>query len=217
MRNVKNRTKQYGVASIIATVLLILSMPSQSAGSEAGGSEAIEGDRGFYLGIKFVGSSLHTDNSAEEEFIIKDEGGGVLLDIGYGFNRTFSLELSMGGSNHETSKQSIDAHFYTLQIFGYYRFSPQRPFRPYIKGGLGAYGLELDEGSADVRIEGGGVAFGGGFRYFFSPHFSMGVDLTLNIIRYDRAKLTLEGFSIETTIDEESAMTSLGLQMAYHF
>jgi hypothetical protein len=172
---------------------------------------------GFYLGIKFIGSSLHVDDDGESDFRVKDDGGGLLLSAGYSFNRVFSLEVSVGGANHETSVQAIDANFGVVQLFLHYRFSPGRAFRPYIKGGVGGYALELKSSDASVRTEGGGLPIGAGFDYFFSKHFSLGVDLTHNIISYDKVDFRLGEATVGFDIDEEGAMTSLGIAFAYYF
>jgi hypothetical protein len=175
-------------------------------------------DRGFYLGLKFIGSSLHVDDDGESVFFIKDDGSGVQLHAGYSFNRVFSLEISLGGANHETSVQSIDANFALVQIFAHYRFRPGKAFRPYVKGGFGGYGLKVSDNTASVRVEGGGVPIGGGFDYFFSKHFSLGVDYTHNIINYNKLEIDLgEGATAGFELDEDGAMTSLGLALAFYF
>lgn len=181
----------------------------------AGG--VVEDEKGIYLGLRFIGSSLHVDDTSGQPFFIKDDGGGLQLDFGYRFNPAFALELTLGGSNHETSDPAVDAAFQFIQIFGFYRFCPGRPFRPYLKGGLGGYALNVEEGSARSKINGGGVAVGGGFRFFFSSHFSIGVDFTHNFINYEHAELGFEGFSYEWEIDEEGSMTSIGVMFAYSF
>jgi hypothetical protein len=172
---------------------------------------------GFYLGLAFVGSSLHIDDEGESIFFVKDDGGGALLRAGYSFNRVFSLELSIGGANHETSVQAIDANVGLVQLFLHYRFAPGHAFRPYVKGGLGGYSVELEDNNTSVRIEGGGVPFGAGFDYFFSRHFSLGVDLTYNVIEYETLSLDLGSATAGFDIDEEGAMTSLGLALTYYF
>jgi hypothetical protein len=103
------------------------------------------------------------------------------------------------------------------QIFAHYRFAPGKPFRPYIKGGLGGYGLRLEQGDLNANIRGGGIALGGGFDYFFSRHFSIGVDFTHNIINYNEVEFSLGGASFATEVDEEGAMSSLGLGLTYYF
>ena len=70
---------------------------------------------------------------------------------------------------------------------------------------------------AEATINGGGIALGGGFDYFFSPHFSLGADITHNIIEYNEVEFRLGDSAISTEIDEEGAMTSLGLSLTYYF
>jgi hypothetical protein len=172
---------------------------------------------GFYLGLTLLGSSLHTDNQANNIFFIRDGGGGALLKVGYHFTPGFALEVSFGGARHETSLQTIDADLGMVQIFALYRFSPNRPFRPYLKGGFGGYGLVLREGSVEAQVEGGGVTFGGGFDYFFTSRFSLGLDFIHNVIQYDELTLTAGTLSSAWDIDEDGAMTSLGLALTFHF
>ncbi len=200
-----------GAALCAASMCALLLLSSTAA------AEVTEDDRGFSLGVTLIGSSLHVDTDANEDLFIDDGGGGLALDVGYRFNPTFLLELCVGAANHNTSDPAIDARFEEVQVLGYYRFSPGSAFRPYLKGGFGGYGLHVEEGSISTRVEGGGVALGGGFRYFFSPHFSIGLDLTHNIIRYDTATVSLEGFSYEWAIDEDGAATTLGLAFGYSF
>jgi hypothetical protein len=173
--------------------------------------------KGFYLGIRFIGSSLHVDEAESDVFFVKDDGGGAEVIGGYHFNSVFALELSLGGAGHETSDQRIDAGIGFVRLFALYRFAPANAFRPYIKGGIGGYGLGLDEGSVSANISGGGIAFGGGFDYIFSRHFGLGVDFTHNIINYNEVTIDLEGNSFGTEIDEEGSQSSLGISMSYFF
>jgi hypothetical protein len=197
---------------VVLCALSVLMSTAAPAGAQVDGR-----DRGFYLGITFIGSSLHVDDEGESTFFVKDDGGGAQLKAGYSFNDVFSLEFALGGANHDTSNPAVDAGFAVVQIFAHYRFSPGNAFRPYIKGGFGGYALVLDSKSADARIEGGGIPIGGGFDYFFSSHFSLGVDFTHNIIQYDKVTFTLADIDVGFDIDEEGSMSSLGLSLAYYF
>jgi hypothetical protein len=207
-----NSIRSLGIAA--TSVALALALLAAATPAHA---QKDDRDRGFYLGLKFIGSSLHVDDDGESEFRIKDDGGGFQLHAGYSFNRVFSLEASFGAANHETSVQAIDANFGIFQLFAHYRFQPGKAFRPYIKGGFGGYVLQITEGNASARIEGGGIPIGGGFDYFFSRHFSLGVDLTHNIINYDKVDFRLGEATVGFDIDEEGAMTSLGLALNYYF
>jgi len=198
-------------SAALAAFVLCLSLASAVARAEV-----VEDEKGFFLGLKFVGASLHADEQSDV-FYIKDDGGGVQLDVGYRFNPVFMLEIVAGGSSHDTSDPKIGATMQSVQIFGYYRFSPESAFRPYIKGGFGGYGLKLEAGSASVEVDGGGMAFGGGFRYFLSSHFSFGVDFTYNMIQYDKAKLSLGELSYESSVDENGGLAAIGLTFGYSF
>lgn len=206
-----------------AAVLFVLTMSAMPAAAEdpqqKPAAEQIETDsgKGFYLGIRFIGSSLHVDETDEDVFFVKDDGGGVQFQTGYRFNRVFSLKLSFVGASHDTSDPKISAGFGLFQLFALYRFAPENPFRPYIKGGIGGYGLTLESGDLEAKAQGGGVAFGGGFDYFFSRHFSIGVDFTHNIIEYNEVEFKFGATTIGSEIDEEGAMSSLGLGLTYYF
>ena len=202
------------IGAAIAGLLLAGAVLPAAADGEG---ETLEPVKGFYLGMRFIGSSLHVDESADDLFFIEDDGGGIEFHTGYQFNRVFALELSLGGANHDTSEPGIDGGFGFVQLFGLYRFAAGQKFRPYIMGGFGGYGLKLKTGDAEATINGGGLALGAGFDYFFSRHFSLGVDLTHNIINYNEAEFRLGGSAVSTEIDEEGAMTSLGLSLAYYF
>jgi hypothetical protein len=200
-------------AAITLLLLLAVALPAAAQGE----AHSLAPERSFYLGMRFLGSSLHVDRSADDIFFVKDDGGGVEFHAGYQFNKVFALELSLGGTRHDTSDPNIDGRFGFAQILALYRFVPGNPFRPYIKGGLGGCGLRLESGDASTTISGGGLVLGGGFDYFFSRHFSLGADLTHNIVQYNEAEFRLGSSAVSTEIDEEGAMTSLGLSFAYYF
>jgi len=201
-----------------AAALVLIAIAVLAATAAPAAADEVTREKGFYLGVKFVGSTLQVDDDGDQTFFIKDDGGGLLLLAGYSFNRVFSLELAFGGANHETSIQEIDANIVTLQLFFHYRFRPGHAFRPYVKGGFGAYGLVLEDNTARVTIDGGGIPIGGGFDYFFSNYFSVGVDLTHSIINYDTISIDLgEGATQGFDMDEAGAMTTFGLAITGYF
>ncbi len=179
-------------------------------------AKVVEDESGMSVGLALKGTSFHIDwNSPALQ--IKEDGGAVQLSVGYRFNPVFMLEIVAGGSSHGTSDPNIDAGIASIQFFGYYRFLPEKSIRPYIKGGIAGYALVLESGSASTRMDGSGIAFGAGVRCFLSPHVSLGVDLTHNIIRYNNAKLSLGQFSYESGIDENGRFTTLGFTIGYSF
>jgi hypothetical protein len=205
----KIRTARAAVAVLTAVSIIMISSSLHA--------QEMASDRGPYLGLTFIGSSLHVEDTGADVFAVKDDGGGIQLQCGYHFNPVFALELDFGGARHETTDPKIDGDFALVQIFAVYRFVPGQQFRPYIKGGFGGYGLTLNGNGIDTTIKGGGLAFGAGFGFFFSPHFSLGVDFTHNIIKYDQVELKFEDVTVGTEIDEDGSMSSLGITFAYHF
>ncbi|MEZ5357711.1 MAG: porin family protein [Candidatus Zixiibacteriota bacterium] len=179
-------------------------------------AEVMEDESGFYLGLGLAGTSFDTDLNSPT-FNIKEAGGAAQLSVGYRFNPVFMIELAAIGSNHETSDTTIDAGISTIQLFGYYRFLSEKSFRPYFKGGLAGYALRLDYGSASAKMSGGGIAFGAGFRCFLSRRFSLGFDVTHNMISYDKEKVSIGQFSYEANTDVYGRLTTLGIIAGYSF
>ena len=203
-------TKQYNQKLIqigaVALVTLLFLGATRAAAHE------ITRERGVYLGVMLLGSSLDADDTLDDEFIINDDGGGISIRLGYLFNPKFSLELALGGHGHETSDPAVDAVLGTLNLFGYYHFAPGRHFRPFIKGGIGGYGLGFESDENKPSVSGGGLAFGGGFEYFLTNHFTLGLDLTHHIIKYAEKEIDLGGGVTQgTEIDEKGSATTLGL------
>lgn len=213
----KIRKSAKTAAMILVITAVLATTASAHDPADSTSAKFVEDKNGIYLGLKFVGSSLHAEDKGNGAFFIKDDGGGLQFDIGYRFNRSFSLEFCIGASSHETSEQTLDANIYSVSLLGYYRFSPHRAFRPFIKFGLGGHGLQIVYGDATARINGGGVAIGAGFNYFFNPHFALGLDLTTNIIQYDEATVALGEHAYSFEIDEEGSLTTLGLSFSYNF
>jgi opacity protein-like surface antigen len=202
------------VAAILVTAVVIPARAQEKAEEEA---KSVAPDDAFYLGLRFLGSSLHVDETTEDVFFIEDDGGGFEFHAGYQFNKVFAIELSLGGAGYDTSDPNIDARFGFIELLALYRFAPSHPFRPYIKGGLGGCGLRLEYGDASATANGGLLVLGGGFDYFFTRHFSLGLDLTHNIVEYNEVEFRLGESAFSDEIDEEGAMTSLGLSFAYYF
>lgn len=174
-------------------------------------------DSAFYLGARIVGSTLHGSSTADSTLLIADDGAGVQLFMGYRFDTGFSMQLALSAAGHQTSDPQIDAGIAAIQFFVQYRFARGHWFRPYLKGGFGGYGLGVDDGSARSTISGGGLAFGGGFDFFLNRHFSLGLDLTHNIINYGRAEVDVGGATYGLDIDEDGSNTTVGVGATVYF
>ena len=174
-------------------------------------------EKGFYLGLRLAGSGLKVDDDGTSGFTVSEDGGGLQLFTGYSFNRVFSLQLEFAGATHETSDPAIEVRPGSVALFAHYRFRPGHGFRPFVKGGLAGYGLVFDGNLGEVRLSGGGVPLGGGVDYFFNRRISLGLDLTYNIISWDKAVVDLGDTTMGFDIDEDGAQTSLGLAFGVYF
>jgi hypothetical protein len=206
-----------GVSLGSGAVSVAVAHPADSTVVHGASEPMSKAGKGVYLGIQFNGSSLHVDENDVDEVFVEDDGGGFQLRLGYRFNHVFALELDAGGASHDTASPTVSAGVAFVQLFAIYRFVPDHSFRPYIKGGLGGYGLSLKESDISANVGGGGIAFGGGFEYYFSRHFALGMDVTLNMINYNNLELRIGGSTVGTEIDEEGGMSALGLSLGYYF
>lgn len=181
----------------------------------------IDRKSGFYFGGALMGASLDADDTLDDNFVIEEGGGGINFRIGWLFNPKFSLEVVLGGQVHETSADNIVAGLGMIDLVAYYHFRGDQHLRPFVKGGVGAYGLnfaeEDDTGANLPRVTGGGLVFGGGLEYFLGRHFSLGADLTHHIINYERKEIDLgDGLIQGNELDEQGAATQLGVFMTIY-
>ncbi len=202
--------RQHSTLIAIATLLCVTVTTNAPAQVE-------DRDNGFYLGLRLGTSHLPIDKNSDDTFRIDADGGGLGLLAGYSFNRVFSLELDLSGGAHRTSVFDVDATFGALRVWAHYRFRPGQAFRPYMKGGLGAYGFGIQDKSDRVTITGGGVPLGIGFDYFFNPRFSLGLDVIYNVIEYNKFNVELGSSSVSFDIDADSAQSSLSLAFQFYF
>ena len=199
---------------VVAAGLLLTLVASAVSAQESG---TTRDDRGLYLGMRVGGANLHLDELTATPLLINDAGGNAQLFLGWQFTGVFALEVVVGVAGYETSLPDEKAGVGSFQMFGVYRFAEGSRFRPYLKGGFGAYGIGLTGSSNDDPIEGGGVAFGGGFEVFVFSHLALGLDFTHHIIEYQSVDLKIDGVTIPSNLEEESSMTSIALSLAVYF
>ncbi len=179
------------------------------------------GDKGFYAGLRMGGSVLAVDE-ADNPLGVDKNGGHLGAQLGFNFNPVFSLQLELDGSRYSTETSGVDVGLGSVRLLAMYRFRPAEQFRPYVKGGFGGYNLLFDgsfeDGDIDANAEGGGLVFGGGFDYFFSPHFALGLDVAFNAINYDALVIPVSGGSdVRFDINEGGASTEIGIQTGFYF
>jgi|GEM_PF-1142329 len=219
---------QFAVCLVFACALMVLAIGPSSA---AAGNNTSTGDaapafstspwadatRGLYLGVGLGGSSVPTVDRGATALDIRNDGGALALSLGYGFNPVFALELRISGAGHDTSVRTIDAGFAAIEALAVYRWRPHHPFRPYVRAGLGGYGITLDDGIAHTTVSGGGIPFGGGVEYFLGQHVSLGFDITHRVIDYDKITVDTGSTTGAFAVDRNGSQTSSTFTIGVYF
>ncbi len=214
---------QFAVAALAAALIVSICthtpVRAETAPDDpsAGSTLWNETTQGIYTGLALSGSSLPAIDRGTPAIDIADDGGGLRLWLGYGFNPVFALELGLFGAGHDTSRPGVDAGFAGLELVAVYRWRPEHRMRPYVKAGLGGYGIVLDDGIGNTVVSGGGVPFGGGFEYFLGRHVSIGFDVTHRVIDYDKKTIEAGATTGSFTVDRSGAQTSSALTVGIYF
>jgi len=95
MLNRNSGKRNLSKALFFSIVFSLLLLPFQNAAAQV-----TEDETGVYASIGLMASSMHIDET--DKPFIEDDGGGLQLDLGYRFNPTFALGMSLGLADHET-------------------------------------------------------------------------------------------------------------------
>jgi hypothetical protein len=170
----------------------------------------------FFLGAALNGTSIKFEGDGNET----ENGGGLSLQLGYGFTPKFALFLEGTAASiqdDESDASLTAAHF---DIGARYHFTnPQKKLVPFLELAFTGRALseddaEVDDGSggtttADVTLSGAGFSFGGGLLYFFSPKFALNSSLKWTTGEFTTFKIdnvSVDGFEADAT----SARLSVG-------
>ena len=186
----------------ICAALLAASLSSSSAAAQ-GAPLPASSTKGVFLGFHLNGSAISGDDLTEDT----ETGGGLALQLGYGFTPKLALLLDVTGAALDFDGDEVG--FAHVDLLLRYAFtSPTRRLVPFVEGGLTGRGLAQDDAdlgtgvAGDVSLTGGGVSFGGGLQYYATPKVALGVGLKWTVGEFDRVKVdnvTVEGFDIDAT------------------
>ncbi len=181
--------------SLLAALLLGASAVSVEAQGSAGA-------KGFFLGAALNGSSLTADDLNEES----ESGGGLLLQLGWGFNPNLALFLEGSAASMSSEGESWILSHGDLGL-RYHFAAPGRRFVPFVDGAFTSWSGTEDDADlggevGDLEISGVGFSFGGGFLYFFTPRVALNTQLKytkgeFNEIRF--ANVTVDGFDVDAS------------------
>lgn len=149
--------------------------------------------RGFLLEGSLYGTGLDIEGDDA------GGGGGLGLRVGYGVSQLVTLYLGLGGAALEPEDPVLDLITDNDDIgLGYadlgveFNFGSSRnALRPFANVALSGAALAVDPpgNDNDAAINGGGLTFGGGLRYFVSPVLALKGSLRLGGGEFSEAEV----------------------------
>ncbi len=143
-----------------------------------------------------------------------DSGGGLGLQVGYGFSPLVTVYLAANGSGMKND--SDDAYTLSHVDLGVrFNFGAGRRTVPYANLAFGyrAARVEVGRRGSEIEYSGGGLTLGGGVQYFLSPALALdgGLQVTLGTFTDVRVNNVI----VEDRLDVESASVRLGFGLSW--
>ncbi len=188
---------------LLATTLLVGTASAQAVGSPRASTS------NFFLGAALSGASIKFEGDGSET----QTGGGIAVQLGYGFTPKFALFIEAAGGPIEP-EEGGDGEFTLghLDLGARYHFTnPSRKLAPYLEAALTGRSLmakdvdfDDDPGTAqsEVTFSGAGFTFGGGLLYFFSPKWAFNGGLKWTVGEFNTVKVdnvSVSGFEADAT------------------
>jgi hypothetical protein len=161
--------------------------------------------RGFTVGAHLQGASLSVDGGEP------DDGGGIGVRAGYGFNRRFTGYLEIDGVVFDTPNPDFGGYWGLAHVDLGVRFhfaNSLRRWVPFLEGAFGAQALDLDRATVDgevvddVHISGGAASLGGGVSFFATETLAIETVLKVSAGSFDQitvGNVTRSGMDVEAT------------------
>jgi hypothetical protein len=153
------------VTLIVCVLVVVVLVPSALWAQTAPAADKSR-SRGFFVGGLYEGTGAVFGDDSDA-----DSGVGAGLLLGYGFSRSAALYFQLSGASMEDQTGTIDnyglGHFDIGARFHF--LAPRKRVVPYVNVGLSSRAIQSDVGTARVKANGLGVAFGGGVDIHFTP------------------------------------------------
>jgi opacity protein-like surface antigen len=196
-------------AALVAAVLSAAPLAAQ-AGAPAGAPAS--STKGFFLGAHLNGSAVKADDLSEDS----ESGGGLGLQLGYGFTSQLALVLDGTAALIESNGEEATVGHFDIALR--YAFTGQtRRVVPFLELGYSGLAVAQDDavlegvpGTGDLTITGSGYTLGGGLQYYVSPKLALGVGLKWTSGEFDRAEFAGEEIE-DLGIDATSTRINLGI------
>jgi opacity protein-like surface antigen len=183
--------------TIIAATLTALLL---SAAPIAAQTPAASSTKGFFIGAHLNGSSVTID---EPEFEDEASGGGLGIQLGYGF--TPRIAVFIDGTAAQLEDEVGFGHF---DLGVRYSFTgPTRRWVPSIEAAFTSRALMKDDAEVegeivDLEVLGSGFTIGFGIQYYTAPSWAIGAGLKFTGGEFTDVKIdnvTIEGFEIDAS------------------
>lgn len=156
--------------------------------------------RGLYLNVHASATSITYEADDFEDFDETDGGGGLGVEVGYGFSPLVSLFVALNGSGMEADGGDT----YTLghgDLGVRFNFRSGERLVPYAS--LAVTGRQATfefENGGEIELSGGGGTLGGGLAYFVSPRLALDAGLRLTAGTFTDVsvgRLTVSNFDVD--------------------
>lgn len=167
---------------------------------------------GLFLNAHLSGNSASYDFDNFDAFADEsDSGGGLGVQIGYGFSPLVTLYLGINGAAMDSDDVEDAYTLAHVDLGGQFNFQSGRSAAvPYATVALSARQVNFETDFGDVNFNGGGLTLGGGLKYFLSPKVALDVGLTGTFGTFTEIDFGDAAFDINE-IDATSVRLALGL------
>lgn len=190
-----------GLSALVAGALL-------SAGSLSAQSD----NSGFMLNVHLVGNGISLVGADTE----MENGGGLGVAVGYGFNERITLYLNVDAAAIEYDEDAgVDDDSYdavTADLGARMNFGNEgMKLRPYINAAFSGLAVVEEIEEVDATLSGGGLTVGGGLQYFFSPRLALDLGLQATQGAFTDASVEDEDEELDAGIAFTTSRVQLGV------
>jgi opacity protein-like surface antigen len=201
----KNRQSFVALLGLLALCLLV-ALPAQA--------QRRSNTTGLFLNAHLSANSINYNfedfDAFEDE---SDTGGGLGLQIGYGFSPLVTLYLGLNGASMDSDDVEDAYTLAHVDLGTQLNFQSGRSAAvPYGLIALSGRAVTFETNAGDITFSGGGVTLGGGLKYFLSPTFALDLGITGTFGPFT----SIEAGGVSVEIDDINASSiRLGLGLSF--
>lgn len=194
---VNSKPEKLPMTRWLSMLLLVLPL---AAGAQS--AAPVFNAKGFFLGAALNGSAIDSDELSDGT----DSGGGLTLQLGFGFNPSLAIFLEGAAASIDADGESWILSHGDLGL-RYHFVGAARKFVPFVEGSAGTRMGTLEDATlggqqGDLEISGPGFTLGGGFLYFFNQGLGLNTSLKWTTGEFTTVKfrnVSVSGFEYDAT------------------